>query len=79
MASYDTEVTHESIGSRVTQVMKTPEHLEKFSLAGGPLHRLGCRLGLVRGGTDSVALGLALGLVLWGVLVALAFIDEAAG
>lgn len=44
-----------------------------FSLLGGPLHQLGCRLGFVRG-TNTVRIGLALGLVLWIVLVALAFI-----
>jgi len=48
---------------------------EGFSLLGGPLHRLGCRLGLVRGGTNTVALGLALGALLWTILVALAFIE----
>ncbi|MEK6263146.1 MAG: BamA/TamA family outer membrane protein [Planctomycetota bacterium] len=37
------------------------EKLEGFSLLGGPLHRLGCRLGLVLGGTNTIALGLALG------------------
>jgi hypothetical protein len=37
--------------------------LEKFSLLGGPLHRLGRRPGLVRGETNMVALGLALGLL----------------
>ena len=52
--------------------MKTPDNLESFSLIGGPLHRMGCRLGLVRGGTDTVALGLALGLILWTVLAVLA-------
>jgi hypothetical protein len=49
--------------------------IEEFSLLGGPLHRLGRRLGLVRGGTNTVALGLALGLVLWGVLIVLAFAE----
>jgi len=49
--------------------------LEEFSLLGGPLHRLGRRLKLVRGETNTVALGLALGLVLWSVLVALAFFE----
>lgn len=48
---------------------------ESFSLLGGPLHRLGCRLHLVRGGTNTLALGFAISLLLWGVLVALAFID----
>jgi hypothetical protein len=48
---------------------------EEFSLLGGPLHRLGCRLRLVRGETNTVALGLALGLLLWSILMALAFIE----
>ena len=50
---------------------------EEFSLLGGPLHRLGRRLGLVRGGTNTVRLGLALGLIPWIVLMALALIDGA--
>jgi hypothetical protein len=44
--------------------------LEKFSLLGGPLHRLGRRPGLVRGETNMVALGLALGLLSWSILLA---------
>ena len=48
---------------------------EEFSLLGGPLHRLGRRLGLVREGTNTVALGLALGVLPWVVLVVLAFIE----
>lgn len=48
-----------------------------FSLLGGPLHRLGCRLHLVRGGTNTVALGLAIALLLWSVLVALALLEGA--
>jgi hypothetical protein len=55
--------------------MAEGEELPDFSLLGGPLHRLGCRLGLVRGGTNTVALGLALGVFLWIVLVALTLID----
>ncbi len=46
---------------------------QSFSLLGGPLHWLGRRLGLVRVGTNTVALGLALGVLLWTVLAALAF------
>ncbi|WP_295449552.1 hypothetical protein [uncultured Thiodictyon sp.] len=49
--------------------------LDDFSLLGGPLNRLGCRLGLVRGGTDTVPLGLVLGAVPWIVLVALALVE----
>jgi hypothetical protein len=48
---------------------------EDFSLLGGPLHRLGWRLGLVRGETNTVALGLALGLLSWSILLALASIE----
>lgn len=56
-------------------MMEEREKIQELSLLGGPLHRLGCRLGLVRGGTNTVALGLALGLITWGVLVALAVIE----
>ena len=45
-----------------------------FSLLGGPLHRLGRRLGLVRG-TNTVLLGLTLGVGLWLVVVALALVE----
>jgi hypothetical protein len=51
------------------------KNFEELSLLGGPLHRLGCRLGLVRGGTNTVALGLALGAITWGVLMVLAVIE----
>ena len=50
----------------------------EFSLLGGPLHRLGARLGLVRGDTNTVALGLALGWVPWLVLVLLALAEGGA-
>ena len=43
--------------------------MPEFSLFGGPLHRLGSWLRLVRGGTNTIRLGLALGLLAWGVLV----------
>ncbi len=46
---------------------KIPELL----LFGGPLGRLGVRLRLVRGVTDTFRLGLALGLLAWSVLVLL--------
>ncbi len=52
---------------------KTPPILEppEFSLFGGPLQWLGCRLGLVRKDTNTVWLGVALGLSAWGVLILL--------
>jgi hypothetical protein len=53
---------------RMTPVLETKE----FSLLGGPLHQLGVRLGLVHGGRNTVALGLALGWVPWLILVLLA-------
>ncbi len=55
--------------------MEKHEIIDEFSLLGGPLHRLGCRFGLVRGRAGMVPLGLALGWVPWIVLVALAFIE----
>jgi hypothetical protein len=50
----------------------------EFSLFGGPLHRLGARLGLVRGDTNTVSFGLALGWGLWLVLVLLALAEGGA-
>jgi hypothetical protein len=55
--------------------MQRREGLADFSLLGGPLHRLGCRLGLVRDGTNTATLGLVLGAVLWIVLLALALVE----
>jgi len=51
--------------------MKEAETIPELSVLGGPLHRLGCRLGLVRGGTNTIRLGVALGLLAWGVLMLL--------
>ena len=45
---------------------------ERFTLLGGPLHRLGERLGLVRG-SRTFALGVAIGLSLWLVAAVLAW------
>lgn len=47
-------------------------------MLGGPLYRLGCRLGLVRERTNTVRLGIALGLLAWVVLLLLSF-SEGAG
>jgi len=55
--------------------MKIDDKIPEFSLLGGPLHWLGCRLGLVRVGTNTVWLGVALGLLAWGVLMLLALLQ----
>jgi len=55
--------------------MKKSEGIADFSLLGGPLYRLGCRLGLVRGGTNTVALGMVLAAFPWIVLLALALVE----
>ena len=51
--------------------MAAPEPPEPFSLIGGPLHQLGRRLGLVRG-TNTVLIGLTLGIGIWLVILGLA-------
>ena len=58
--------------------MKEDENIQELSLLGGPLQRLGRRLGLVRGETNTVRLGLALGLLAWGVLVLLVLLQGSA-
>lgn len=55
-------------------MMEENRMLQEFSLIGGPFHRLGCRFGLVRG-SNTVPLGLALGVIMWGVLAILAFFE----
>jgi hypothetical protein len=49
-----------------------------FSVIGGPLHRAGRRLGLVRGETNTILLGLALGWVPWLLVAGLALIEGVA-
>jgi hypothetical protein len=49
--------------------------LEPFTLLGGPLHRLGSRLKLVRGTTNTVLIGVALGALAWLVLLLLALLE----
>lgn len=49
--------------------------IQEFSLFGGPLQSIGRRLGLVRGSTNTLRLGVALGLLGWGVLVLLALLE----
>lgn len=48
--------------------MKADGAIPEFTLFGGPLHRLGCRLRLVRG-DNTLWLGVVLGLLSWSVLV----------
>ena len=55
--------------------METRYGLSDFSLLGGPLYRLGRRLGFVRDGTNTVLLGLVLGALPWLILVALALVE----
>jgi hypothetical protein len=43
--------------------------IPEFSLLGGPLHRLGSRLKLIRDGTNTVRLGIAIGVLAWAVLM----------
>jgi hypothetical protein len=58
--------------------MESECNIQDFSLFGGPLQRLGRRLGLVRGG-NTFWLGVALGLLAWSVLMVLAFLQGAGG
>lgn len=51
------------------------ESPQSFSVLGGPLHRMGRALGLVRGETNSVMLGLALGWGPWLLILTLALIE----
>jgi len=55
--------------------MENREGTKELSLLGGPLHRLGSRLHLVREGTNSMALGLVLGVFPWLVLFMLALVE----
>ena len=49
--------------------------IPEFSLLGGPLYWMGCGLQLVREGTNTVRLGIAIGLLAWGVLMLLALVE----
>lgn len=55
-------------------MMNENDKITEFSLFGGPLHWLGCRLGLVRERANTVWLGIVLGLFAWSVLMLLAFL-----
>jgi hypothetical protein len=55
--------------------MKNENSLPELALLGGPLHRLGRLLGLVRGQNNTIPLGLALSLLAWGVLMLLGIVE----
>src|SRR5579871_5051950 len=55
-----------------------PKSPAGFSLLGGPFYEIGGRLGLVRG-TNTVLLGLMIGVGLWLVVLTLAFIEGKIG
>jgi hypothetical protein len=55
----------------IDRKIKEDDQIPEFSLSGGPLHRLGCRLGLVRGGTNTLGLGVSLGFSAWAGLMLL--------
>jgi hypothetical protein len=63
----------------MSQVAISPQTAEgllrEFSLLGGPLYRIGVRLGLVRPGPNTLPLGMALGLSAWITLGALAALE----
>jgi hypothetical protein len=48
------------------------------SILGGPLHQAGRRLGLVRGDSNTVLLGFAIGLSLWLIMMAASLVDGVA-
>jgi hypothetical protein len=48
----------------------------QFTLLGGPLHEIGKRLGLVRGHTNTIRLGLVIGWSLWIVALALTLLES---
>lgn len=49
--------------------------LHEFSLLGGPLHNLGAKYGFVKDKTNTVPLGIALGLLTWGIMIILSLFD----
>jgi len=75
--SVQTKINVEGNGSlpiktgQITEDATIPE----LSLLGGPLQWLGCRLGLIRGDTNTLRLGVALGGSAWGVLILLQLME----
>ena len=60
----------------VPQTMTKDESIYRFSLLGGPLYRLGCRLGLVRKVTNTVRLGVVLGTLPWLIMLLLLLVQS---
>jgi hypothetical protein len=69
------EVTHPSMQARHMVAIESPAD---FSLLGGPLYQLGRRLGLVQG-TNTILLGLTIGVGLWLVAFVLAVMQGVSG
>ena len=63
------------LGSPAVEMMNASDSPQSFSVLGGPLHRAGRRLGLVRGETNTIMLGLALGWGPWLLVAGLALIE----
>jgi hypothetical protein len=63
------------VGKSAQESLGAPSEFRDVSLLGGPLYRLGNRLGLIRERSNLTYLGLAFGLSLWIVLVSLTFIQ----
>lgn len=59
--------------------MEAPLLPQRFTLLGGPFHRLGCRLGLVRDRSNTVRFGIAIAASLWLTGLLLAVIEGQAG
>jgi len=55
--------------------MKEDDTIPELSLLGGPLQWVGCRLRLVRRETNTVWLGMTIGLSAWAVLMLLALLQ----
>lgn len=63
----------------MTEAIEQAGAADRFSLLGGPLHRVGLRLGLVREDGNTLRLGVALGWLAWAILMALAAIGGSVG
>jgi hypothetical protein len=55
--------------------MNNENIVPEFTVFGGPLSKLGARLGLLRDGTNSIRLGLVIGLLTWIILMFLSLLQ----